>query len=78
MSVLEEAWKNAHSLRAEMEFAGLEYIGTITRGGRDYLFYKDLKGEYWYDSKPEGKEKPEWQQEAEHEARRRKYYSRNH
>ncbi|MBQ8038262.1 MAG: hypothetical protein IJ274_00055 [Lachnospiraceae bacterium] len=59
-----------------MEIVDMDYLGTITRSGRDYLFYKDRNGEYWYDSRPEGKEKPEWQQEAEKEARRRKYYGR--
>ena len=38
----------------------LVYIGMVTKSGRDFLFYRDQEGNYWYDSKPEGKPKPEW------------------
>lgn len=55
---LTKAWEEAFSLRGEA--GNMEYIGTITKSGTDYIFYKDSDGAYWYDSKPEGKEKPEW------------------
>lgn len=55
---LKKAWEEAFSLRGDE--TNLEYIGTITKSGTDYIFYTDSHGEYWYDSKPEGKEKPEW------------------
>lgn len=55
---LEKAWEEAYSLRGGE--TRLEYIGTITKNRRDYLFYRDPEGNYWYDSKPEGKENPQW------------------
>jgi len=29
----------------------VEYIGTILRGNKRYIFYKDSVGDYWYKSK---------------------------
>lgn len=55
---MKKAWEEAYSLREEE--TDLEYIGTVTKSGIDYIFFKDQGGKYWYDSKPEGKEKPEW------------------
>lgn len=55
---LKKAWEEAYSLRGTE--TDLTYIGMITRSGRDFLFYRDREGNYWYDSKPEGKPKPEW------------------
>lgn len=55
---LKKAWEEAYSLRGGE--TDLTYIGMITESGRDFLFYRDKKGNYWYDSKPEGKQKAEW------------------
>lgn len=48
MNELELAWKNAMSLR-KGEDRGT-YIGTITKGTTDYIFYKN-GGEYRYESR---------------------------
>lgn len=55
---LKKAWEEAYSLRGGE--TDLVYIGMVTKSGRDFLFYRDREGNYWYDSKPEGKSKPEW------------------
>lgn len=55
---LEKAWNEAYSLRGDE--TDLKYIGTVTKDGRDYLFYRDPGGDYWYDSKPAGEENPGW------------------
>lgn len=71
MDELQNAWEKAWSMSAEMETSGMIFIGTITRNNRDYQFWKDLKGQYWYDSKPAGKEKPDWQQRIEKSIRKK-------
>lgn len=76
MDELQTAWEQAWSIPAYMDTAGMIYIGKITRNNREYLFWRDLKGEYWYDSKPKGRSKPEWQQRTEHAAKKR--HGRNH
>lgn len=48
MTELEYAWENARSLREN--HLDIEYIGTINKAGLDFLFYRDKKGEYWYQS----------------------------
>jgi hypothetical protein len=54
-SELELAWKNAWSRQPQNpDPSELRYIGTITRGTREYIFYKDKQGNYWYDSKAKG------------------------
>lgn len=48
----------------------MEYLGTITRQGVDYKYYRDERGEILYDSIPEGG-KPEWMRKADREARKK-------
>jgi len=45
---LKTAWENAYS-RQPQNPSGLHYIGTVERGGREYIFYKDTQGCYWFD-----------------------------
>lgn len=49
---LEIAWKNAYSIEnmAAHGAAGrqINYIGTVERGTRLYLFYRDSSGAYWF------------------------------
>ena len=66
---LEKAWESAWSMRADTDLSGMIFIGSITRNNREYQFWRDLKGGYWYDSKPAGREKPEWQQRVEKQIR---------
>lgn len=47
---LKIAWKNARSLNDEDQEYGLKYIGTIMKGERKYIFYKDDNNQYWYKS----------------------------
>lgn len=48
----------------------MEYLGTITRQGVDYKYYRDERGEILYDSIPE-EGKPEWMRKADREARKK-------
>lgn len=51
-SELQTAWNNAYSLRND-ERKGA-YIGTITKGTREYAFYKTNSGTYQYESHTKG------------------------
>lgn len=50
-SDLEFAWENAWSFSDKNRPSGANYIGTITKGDREYLFYKDMSNKYWYESR---------------------------
>lgn len=54
-SELEVAWGKALSRQPQNpDPSELEYIGVIVKGTREYTFFKDLEGNYWYDSKTKG------------------------
>lgn len=46
---LEIAKKKAWS-RQPRNPTGLDRIGSVVEGGREYTYYKDSDGNYWYDS----------------------------
>ena len=48
----------------------MECLGTITKSGTRFTYYKDEKGGIWFDDEPIGG-KPEWMQRADKERRRR-------
>lgn len=48
---LDLAWEKAWS-RQPQNPNDLSYIGMVVKGSREYLFYKDKQGNYWYDSRP--------------------------
>ena len=46
---LEEAWQQAHSIESREEAGGdLEYIGSVVGTNREYEFFRDDEGAYWY------------------------------
>ena len=49
---LQTAWNNAYSLRSDEQKGS--YIGTITKGNREYAFYKTASGTYQYESNARG------------------------
>jgi len=50
-SDLEMAWEYAYSFSGKTPPNGARYIGTITKGEKEYLFYKDTSSKYWYESR---------------------------
>lgn len=55
MKELETAWANAYSFTEKNRPDDMKYIGKITKtfkaGRKDFLFYKDKSGNYWYESR---------------------------
>lgn len=50
-SELEKAWEYAYSFSGKTPPNDARYIGMITKGDREYLFYKDFTNNYWYESR---------------------------
>lgn len=50
-SDLEFAWGNAWSFSDKHRPNRADYIGKVTKGNREYLFYKDANNQYWYESR---------------------------
>lgn len=48
---LEKAWSNAYSIESRKAPGRIDYIGSLVKGDRMYLFYKDKDNRYWYRSK---------------------------
>lgn len=49
------AWGKAWSRQPQNpDPSELNYIGIVVKGTREYTFYKDNSGNYWYDSKTKG------------------------
>lgn len=48
---IEKAWEYAYSFSGKTVPNGAKYIGIITKGDREYLFYKDGNNNYWYESR---------------------------
>lgn len=67
---VEELWGKGWSLRPEQNPESMEYLGTITRAGVDYKYYRSAEGEILYDSIPPGG-KPEWMLRADKLTRKR-------
>ena len=45
---VEELWGKGWSLRPEQKPESMEYLGTITRAGVDYKYYRSAEGEILY------------------------------
>lgn len=58
---VEEYWGKGWSLRPEQDILTMECLGTITKSGTRFTYYKDEKGGIWFDDEPE-EGKPEWMQ----------------
>lgn len=57
--LLAELWGKGWSLRPEQDPRTMTYIGTITRAGMNFHYYRGDDGEIYFDDEPEGG-KPEW------------------
>ena len=51
---VEEYWGKGWSLRPEHDKSTMECLGTITRSGIQFTYYKDEKGGIWFDDQPIG------------------------
>lgn len=47
---LERAWKEAYSLCDGMDKSGFTYLGMKQVSNRQYFFYLDIEGRYWYET----------------------------
>ena len=59
------------SLRPEQDPRTMTYIGTITRAGMNFHYYRGDDGEIYFDDEPEGG-KPEWMEKADRKQRNRR------
>ena len=63
---VEEYWGKGWSLRPEQDILTMECLGTITKSGTRFTYYKDEQGGIWFEDEPV-KGKPEWMQRADRE-----------
>lgn len=49
-----ELWGKGWSLRPEQDPRTMTYIGTITRAGMKFHYYRGDDGEIYFDDEPEG------------------------
>lgn len=47
---LERAWKEASSISDEMGKIRLKYLGMKKISDREYFFYQDDEGKFWYET----------------------------
>lgn len=66
-----ELWGKGWSLRPEQD---PRILGTITRGGAVYTYYRDDNGKILYDSEPIGGKEP-WMIRADKAARRHRIHN---
>lgn len=59
---LERAWKEARSLCSESDKKGFTYLGIKQVGDRQFFFYLDGEGNYWYETDYD-RERREWEKE---------------
>ena len=52
----EELWGKGWSLRTEQDPRAMTYLGTITKAGMHFHYYRDDDGEIYFDNEPEGRE----------------------
>lgn len=62
----EKGW----SLRTEQDPRAMTYLGTITKAGMHFHYYRDDDGEIYFDNEPEGG-KPDWMERADRKLRNR-------
>lgn len=67
----DELWGKGWSLRPDQDPGSMEYLGTIIKTGYRFKYYKDEKGEIYFDSEPE-EGKPEWMQRADRKRRNKR------
>ena len=63
-----ELWGKGWSLRPEQDPRTMTYIGTITRAGMNFHYYRGDDGEIYFD---EGG-KPEWMEKTDRKQRNRR------
>lgn len=61
-------------MRPEQDPRTMECLGTITRGGAVYTYYRDDNGNILYDSEPIGGKEP-WMVRADEAARWRRIHN---
>ena len=61
---IKAAWSQARSIESKSEWSQVEKIGAVECGQKQFVFYKDENGEYWY--KTMFKQAEEWVSEFEH------------
>lgn len=66
----EELWGKGWSLRTEQDPRAMTYLGTITKAGMRFRYYRDDDGEIYFDNEPEGG-KPDWMERADRKLRNR-------
>ena len=50
----EELWGKGWSLRIEQDPRAMTYLGTVTKSGIHFHYYRDDDGEIYFDNEPEG------------------------
>lgn len=50
----EELWGKGWSLRTEQDPRAMTYLGTVTKSGIHFHYYRDDDGEIYFDNEPEG------------------------
>ena len=66
----EELWGKGWSLRTEQDPRAMTYLGTITKAGMHFHYYRDDDGEIYFDNEPESG-KPDWMERADRKLRNR-------
>lgn len=69
-----ELWGKGWSLRPEQDPRTMEFLGTITKGGTVYTYYRDDSGKILYDSELIGSKEP-WMIRADKAARRHRIHN---
>ena len=70
-----ELWGKGWSLRPEQDPRTMTYIGTITRAGMNFHYYRGDDGEIYFDGTcvfSREKRKPEWMEKADRKQRNRR------
>ena len=66
----EDLWGKGWSLRTEQDPRAMTYLGTITKAGMHFRYYRDDDGEIYFDNEPESG-KPDWMERADRKLRNR-------
>lgn len=52
---LQIAWENARSIESsEIHRSQMQKIGAVQKEDRQYIFFKDTQGRYWYETQIKG------------------------
>lgn len=69
---LERAWKEARSIHDELSKIRLKYLGMKKISDREYFFYQDEEGEFWYETNYDRKRIEIEKEKKDKNAKRRK------